>query len=326
MLNLHGMRNKITRYSQKLAGTIRRGILQTIVLIISLLSIGQLAARAQHQVMGAVSCPAADTLSNVWLRHTYLNKRRPINGKLAIRATGNYKVYINETNVTPQITETVASTYDGQTTKTATIDVSRFLRSDSNTVAILYHPLSMNAADQPIAISYYGTLRNGKPFAYTADNAWLCRPTPRYGNDRIDRGYTQTIATACWTPATPQRQLPLALWTDTERRAEPAMLPYSIMTPRYSEHFSQGIEYQFGTAFYGYIRLTLRGAHRGDTITINGLSRICRGETDEQITTWPEPGYYRRIRITGNSRFKASYIKYIEGVCLKPTHIYHPLN
>ena len=96
--------------------------------------------------------------------------------------------------------------------------------------------------------------------------------------------------------------------------------------PRYNEHTSGGIEYEFGTGFYGYIRITLRGVNRGDTITINGHNRICRGETDEQITTWQEPTYYRRIRITGTGRFKPSCIQCIEGICLKPSDIHPTLN
>ncbi len=305
---------------------IKKGLLQTIIAFLGLLITSPLSTNAQSMGTGTISCSAADTLSDIWFRHTYLNKRRPISGKLTITATGRYKIYINESNITPTLTEVTPSNNANTKTATAVIDISRYLRNDSNTIAILYHPLSISAADQAIAIGYYGILRNGKPFAHIGDNSWLCRPVPSVGNDRIDWGYTQLVATACWTAAAIEQQPLLAFWAEPQQRPTPTMQPGRIVTPRYAEHNNNGIEYEFGTGFYGYIRITLRGVNRGDTITINGYPRICRGETDEQITTWQEPTYYRRIRVTGTGRFKPTCIQRIEGICLKPSRKHLTLN
>ncbi len=304
----------------------KKGLLHTIIWLLGLLAVSPLSVSAQNTGIGAISCATADTLTDIWFRHTFLNKRRPISGKLTITATGRYKIYINESNITQTIAEVKPSTSKYTPATTATIDISRYLRNDSNTIAILYHPLSMSAADQNIAIGYYGIQRNGRPFAHTSDSSWLCRPTPSWGNNGVDRGYTQLIATACWTAATATQQPPFAIWAEPMQRPMPTMLPYRIAMPRYNEHTSGGIEYEFGTGFYGYIRITLRGVNRGDTINVNGHNRICRGETDEQITTWQEPTYYRRIRITGTGRFKPSCIQCIEGICLKPSDKHPTLN
>ena len=304
----------------------KKELLHTIIWLLGLLAVSPLSVSAQNTGIGAISCATADTLTDIWFRHTFLNKRRPISGKLTITATGRYKVYINESNITQTIAEVKPSASKYTPATTATIDISRYLRNDSNTIAILYHPLSMSAADQNIAIGYYGIQRNGMPFAHASDSGWLCRPTPCWGYNGVDRGYAQLIATACWTAATATQQPPLAIWAESIQRPMPTMLPYRIAMPRYNEHTSGGIEYEFGTGFYGYIRITLRGVNRGDTITINGHNRICRGETDEQITTWQEPTYYRRIRITGTGRFKPSCIQCIEGICLKPSDIHPTLN
>ncbi len=299
-----------------------KAILQVIISILSMLAIGQSAISAQTAGTGAIVCSTADTLSDIWFRHTYITLRRPISGNLTISATGRYKVFINESNITPIITETIKiadTTTENSSAITATIDITRYLRNDSNTIAILYHPKSLAIADQSIYANYYGIERNGKPFTHTTDSGWLCRTTPRNGNDRTDRGYTQSVATACWIPAVAYNRPQLALSYAAEHPLTPTMQPNKIITPRYSEHVSGGNEYEFGIGFYGYIRLTLRGTHAGDTININGYSRICRGETDEQISTWAEPTYYRRIRITGSSGFKTSSIQHIEGICLKPS-------
>ena len=262
-------------------------------------------------------------------------------------------MYVNESNVTPPL-----PTDNCQRPVTIDIDVSGYLRSDSNTVAILYHPVGPH--DHQIAVCYYGVGRDGRPFGHNADGGWLCRPVDEGSGDGIDRGYTQTVSTACWTPALAPERLEMegAKTASAPRRVEidgrtaaselrktdsalrrvstdmgvwplATLLPVRVnrvtrvTAPRYSERTPEGIAYEFVTGFYGFVRLTLRGAKKGETIIIGGRKYTCNGETDEQITTAFEPTYHRRVIVSGDSAFDASQVQRVDGVSLMTTTTYN---
>lgn len=319
----------------------KTAIQEMIMVLMGLLVIGMTTASAQTASLGPgeISCTTADSLSDIWFRHTYLTQRRPISATLSVTARGRYRVYVNESNVTPPL-----PTDNCHHPVTIDIDISGYLRSDSNTVAILYHPVGPH--DHQIAVCYYGVGRDGRPFGHNADGGWLCRPVDEGSGDRIDRGYTQTVSTACWTPVS----LPGRLEMDGTkaaselRTAESALRRVStemgvwplatllplrvnrvtrVTEPRYSERTPEGIAYEFVTGFYGFVRLTLRGAKKGETIIIGGRKYTCNGETDEQITTAFEPTYHRRVIVSGDSAFDASQVQRVDGVSLMTTTSYN---
>lgn len=326
----------------------KTAIQEMIMVLMGLLVIGMTTASAQTASLGPgeISCTTADSLSDIWFRHTYLTQRRPISATLSVTARGRYRVYINESNVTPPL-----PTDNCHHPVTIDIDVSGYLRSDSNTVAILYHPVGPH--DHQIAVCYYGVGRDGRPFGHNADGGWLCRPVDEGSGDGIDRGYTQTVSTACWTPVSAPGRLEIegtkaaselqtadsALRTadsapqrvSTEMGVWPlaTLLPVRVnrvtrvTAPRYSERTPEGIAYEFVTGFYGFVRLTLRGAKKGETITIGGRKYTCNGETDEQITTAFEPTYHRRVIVSGDSAFDASQVQRVDGVSLMTTTTYN---
>lgn len=326
----------------------KTAIQEMIMVLMGLLVIGMTTASAQTASLGPgeISCTTADSLSNIWFRHTYLTQRRPISAKLSVTARGRYRVYVNESNVTPPL-----PTDNCHHPVTIDIDVSGYLRSDSNTVAILYHPVGPH--DHQIAVCYYGVGRDGRPFGHNADGGWLCRPVDEGSGDGIDRGYTQTVSTACWTPVSVPRRLGIEgtkvaseprrveiegrTAASEQRRASTEMGVWPLATllpvrvnrvtrvaaPRYSERTPEGIAYEFVTGFYGFVRLTLRGAKKGETITIGGRKYTCNGETDEQITTAFEPTYHRRVIVSGDSAFDASQVKRVDGVSLMTTTTYN---
>lgn len=326
----------------------KTAIQEMIMVLMGLLVIGMTTASAQTASLGPgeISCTTADSLSDIWFRHTYLTQRRPISAKLSVTAHGRYRVYVNESNVTPPL-----PTDDCHHPVTIDIDVSGYLRSDSNTVAILYHPVGPH--DHQIAVCYYGVGRDGRPFGHNADGGWLCRPVDEGSGDGIDRGYTQTVSTACWTPVSVPGRLEIegtkaasapgrvemegtkadsALRrVSTEMRVWPlaTLLPVRVnrvtrvAAPRYSERTPEGIAYEFVTGFYGFVRLTLRGAKKGETIIIGGRKYTCNGETDEQITTAFEPTYHRRVIVSGDSAFDASQVQRVDGVSLMTTTSYN---
>lgn len=298
----------------------KTAIQEMIMVLMGLLVIGMTTASAQTASLGSgeISCTTADSLSDIWFRHTYLTQRRPISATLSVTARGRYRVYVNESNVTPPL-----PTDNCHHPVTIDIDVSGYLRSDSNTVAILYHPVGPH--DHQIAVCYYGVGRDGRPFGHNADGGWLCRPVDEGSGDGIDRGYTQTVSTACWTPVSALRRV------STEMGVWPlaTLLPVRVnrvtrvAAPRYSERTPEGIAYEFVTGFYGFVRLTLRGAKKGETITIGGRKYTCNGETDEQITTAFEPTYHRRVMVSGDSAFDPSQVQRVDGVNLMTTTSYN---
>lgn len=354
----------------------KTAIQEMIMVLMGLLVIGMTSASAQTDSLGPgeISCTRADSLSDIWFRHTYLTQRRPISATLSVTARGRYRVYVNESNVTPPL-----PTDNCHHPVTIDIDISGYLRSDSNTVAILYHPVGPH--DHQIAVCYYGVGRDGRPFGHNADGGWLCRPVDEGSGDGIDRGYTQTVSTACWTPVSAPGRLEIegtkaaseprrveieeakaasaprrveidGRTADSEirtaaselRKADSALrrvstemgvwplatlLPVQVnrvtrvTAPRYSERTPEGIAYEFVTGFYGFVRLTLRGAKKGETITIGGRKYTCNGETDEQITTAFEPTYHRRVIVSGDSAFDASQVQRVDGVSLMTTTSYN---
>ena len=333
----------------------KTAIQEMIMVLMGLLVIGMTTASAQTASLGPgeISCTTADSLSDIWFRHTYLTQRRPISATLRVTARGRYRVYVNESNVTPPL-----PTDNCHHPVTIDIDVSGYLRSDSNTVAILYHPVGPH--DHQIAVCYYGVGRDGRPFGHNADGGWLCRPVDEGSGDGIDRGYTQTVSTACWTPVSAPGRLEMegtkvgsapgrlemegtkaaselrksdsALRrVSTEMGVWPlaTLLPVRVnrvtrvTAPRYSERTPEGIAYEFVTGFYGFVRLTLRGAKKGETIIIGGRKYTCNGETDEQITTAFEPTYHRRVIVSGDSAFDASQVQRVDGVSLMTTTTYN---
>lgn len=326
----------------------KTAIQEMIMVLMGLLVIGMTTASAQTASLGPgeISCATADSLSDIWFRHTYLTQRRPISATLSVTARGRYRVYVNESNVTPSL-----PTDNCHHPVTIDIDVSGYLRSDSNTVAILYHPVGPH--DHQIAVCYYGVGRDGRPFGHNADGGWLCRPVDEGSGDGIDRGYTQTVSTACWTPVSAPGRLEiegtkaaseLQTADSALRKADSALRRVStemgvwplatllpvrvnrvtrVAAPRYSERTPEGIAYEFVTGFYGFVRLTLRGAKKGETITIGGRKYTCNGETDEQITTAFEPTYHRRVIVSGDSAFDASQVQRVDGVSLMTTTSYN---
>ena len=319
----------------------KTAIQEMIMVLMGLLVIGMTTASAQTASLGPgeISCTTADSLSDIWFRHTYITQRRPISATLSVTARGKYRVYVNESNVTPPL-----PTDNCHHPVTIDIDVSGYLRSDSNTVAILYHPVGPH--DHQIAVCYYGVGRDGRPFGHNADGGWLCRPVDEGSGDGIDRGYTQTVSTACWTPVSAPGRLEidgtkaaseLRTADSALRRVSTEMGVWPLATllplrvnrvtrvtePRYSERTPEGIAYEFVTGFYGFVRLTLRGAKKGETIIIGGRKYTCNGETDEQITTAFEPTYHRRVIVSGDSAFDASQVQRVDGVSLMTTTSYN---
>ena len=86
-----------------------------------------------------VAAPDTDSLAHVWFRTTLLSSARHREAHLTIATTGLVKVYVNEAKVGTALF--YPSRPQGDTTAIAlTLDVTPYLRPDSNVVAVLYSP------------------------------------------------------------------------------------------------------------------------------------------------------------------------------------------
>lgn len=71
----------------------------------------------------------------------------------------------------------------------------------------------------------------------------------------------------------------------------------------------------FSQPFFGFVRVTMRGARRGERIvTDNGLAYICNNQMDEQLFNRFIPCQQNVFSVMGDHRFKASQVQYVEGL------------
>lgn len=71
----------------------------------------------------------------------------------------------------------------------------------------------------------------------------------------------------------------------------------------------------FSQPFFGFVRVTMRGARRGERIvTDNGLAYICNNQMDEQLFNRFIPCQQNVFSVMGDCRFKASQVQYVEGL------------
>ena len=79
----------------------------------------------------------------------------------------------------------------------------------------------------------------------------------------------------------------------------------------------------FPQPFFGFVRITFRGARRGERVAIdNGLAYICSNQIDEQLFGRFLPRVHNIFSIVGDRRFQSSQVQYVEGLELSS---YQPL-
>lgn len=71
----------------------------------------------------------------------------------------------------------------------------------------------------------------------------------------------------------------------------------------------------FPQPFFGFVRITFRGARRGERVAIdNGLAYICSNQIDEQLFGRFLPRVHNIFSIVGDRRFQSSQVQYVEGL------------
>lgn len=269
-----------------------------------------------------ISISRPDSLSHVWFRRTYLFNGRPRQARVTFATTGLVKLYVNECNIG------TASFYplrtQGDNLPVAiTLDVTPYLRPDSNVIAAIYAPAYPETNRRQLSVSFYGIDDKGRSFCYNSDNSWLCRRansaiSPK-GGEIIDGRFHNPGWKAAWFDA--------ALWTPAACFRGPKALPLVAFEHGYEapkvrhvrtyERFDTdetGVVQDFYPAFRGFLRLTLRGARRGEHIHFGNVQYICNGELDEQAYPVFSLSSYSAVHISGDRYFKPSQITGLDAV------------
>lgn len=270
-----------------------------------------------------ISYPEVDSTSQIWFRQTYIHNQRPELANISITTTGQIELCINGYNVSTDTRLPYRACSQSDEPINMTFNVTRFLRPDSNTIAVWYSPSFPHVQSRQISLNYYGVMPNGEPFSYNANDEWLCRKANislttdgeeefiSPSNDAV-WNYSE-YEPACWISAKLQYKEITSSTSDyasfyNSRRVT------KIICPEYHRIGKDSIECRFKPAFQGYVRITLRGAKKGEKLDIGGLKYTCNGEVDEQAYRKFTDKYCNYVIICGDKKFRKSQIQSVEGV------------
>ena len=271
-----------------------------------------------------IGCAEPDSTSELWFRHTYLCAGRPRFAAIEVTTTGFFDLYVNGYNVSTDSRMPFRPQEKDDRPICLRFDVTRFLRPDSNTIALWYGPSYPHVQLRQVAVSYFGRGHDDRFFSFTADENWLCRKA-YIGLDSVggevfrapdasQKGWNGSdFAPACWQGVA-CRPPDCTRKTDYREVCYPAERVAKVLIPAYRVVEGDTVCYEFQTGFYGYVRATLRNAHRDSWLNINGLRYQCRGETDEQAYRKFTRRLFRRVWATGDGPFRSSRIERIEGI------------
>lgn len=171
-----------------------------------------------------LSHPTPDDTSHVWFSRTIVTSEKdmPRAAYIRVATTGRFVLYVNGRNVS-----TALFTPDRQKGDTAVAaiayDVQRFLRTDTNTIALLYCP-SMRTRRQ-VSVCFYGIAADSSHFAVSGTDrpcfalngnaGWLCRHADTWQTHDGGEAMNRNLYPYRWTDA----NQPLALWQAVEEIA-----------------------------------------------------------------------------------------------------------
>jgi len=273
-----------------------------------------------------ITSPEGNDSSQIWFRRSYVTKNKPQKAFLSVATTGTVQIYVNERKVTGNILSPVQDT-EGNKEEAFIIkfDITRFLRNDTNTIAVWYAPTNQKKTDKAISATYYGTNSKGSAFSYASDGTWLTKLAPGW-NKGDEEGYDARLYDKDWKKATIDKSSWKYAFSSADRQtfviAEKSTNYTTYKKSRLIEKTnssvdSTGIKYTFGNSFTGQIRLTIRNAKAGTKFTMGKFTYICCGETDEQAFRRFSTETQKEVLITGEN-FKQSMIQNIEGIEIIP--------
>lgn len=287
-------------------------------LIFSLLWV--LSSNAQEFGTHWISYPLPDESAEVWFRKSYIMPHRPLQAFANVASTGDYKIYINERNVTGSLK------FEGiknDVLQSRTFDITRYLKAGDNVIAVWYAPQGKPSHGKQLSLEIYGWDQDSVPFHHQTDGSWLCRqPKDCYSGktERFDARTniidwkTEEYQPYGWHRPTGSMDIDRSLPTEEFKVCQSENKLGKVLKPIRTYNDSLGYNIDFGRPFYGTIRITIREAHRGEKLNINGFQYICNGELDEQAFFRFRFQNQRIYTLTWNGRFKKSNIVNIEGL------------
>ena len=159
-----------------------------------------------------MSHPAPDDTSHVWFRRTFVTEEQdmPRTAYIHVATTGRFVLYVNGRNVSTALF-TPDRTPNDTTVMAISYDVRRFLRPDSNTIALLYCPSTRTR--RQVSISFYGIAADSSHFATNDTDGWLCRHADTWQTHDGGEAMNRNTYPYRWTDT----NQPLALWQAVEQ-------------------------------------------------------------------------------------------------------------
>ena len=302
-----------------------------------------------------MSHPAPDDTSHVWFRRTLVTEEQdmPCTAYIHVATTGRFVLYVNGRNVSTALF-TPDRTPNDTTVMAISYDVRRFLRPDSNTIALLYCPSTRTR--RQVSVSFYGIAADSSHFATNDTDGWLCRHADTWQTHDGGEAMNRNTYPYRWTDT----DQPLALWQAVEQISTSQHLNIStphhhnttppqhlntlpllsaedicgyspvrinplvdnaahmrrIYTPLFTEQSADTLIVHLVPNERHLIRITLRGCRRGERISIGNLHYVCTGEIDEQAFARFTPTSSNTIIITGDSHFRSEQVQEVESICL----------
>jgi hypothetical protein len=302
-----------------------------------------------------MSHPAPDDTSHVWFRRTLVTEEQdmPRTAYIHVATTGRFVLYVNGRNVSTALF-TPDRTPNDTTVMAISYDVRRFLRPDSNAIALLYCPSTRTR--RQVSISFYGIAANSSHFATNDTDGWLCRHADTWQTHDGGEAMNRNTYPYRWTDT----DQPLALWQAVEQISTSQHLNIStqhhhnttppqhlntlpllsaedicgyspvrinplvdnaahmrrIYTTLFTEQSADTLIVHLVPNERHLIRITLRGCQRGEHISIGNLHYVCTGEIDEQAFARFTPTSSNTIIITGDSHFRSEQVQEVESICL----------
>lgn len=295
-----------------------------------------------------MSHPAPDDTSHVWFRRTLVIEEQdmPRTAYIHVATTGRFVLYVNGRNVSTALF-TPDRTPNDTTVMAISYDVRRFLRPDSNAIALLYCPSTRTR--RQVSVSFYGIAADSSHFATNDIDGWLCRHADTWQTHDGGEAMNRNTYPYRWTDT----DQPLALWQAVEQISTSQHLNLStpqhhnttstpisaedicgyspvhinplvdnaahmrhIYTPLFTEQSADTLIVHLVPNERHLIRITLRGCRRGERISIGNLHYVCTGEIDEQAFARFTPTSSNTIIITGDSHFQSEQVQEVESICL----------
>ncbi|NPD92559.1 hypothetical protein [Xylanibacter muris] len=292
---------------------------------------------------GWISHPSARDGEQILFSRMYTGLEEVSRATVSVAANGRYQLFVNGYNVTTAVMEygddVVSQACGGPNAVGVVVyEVGRFLDADTNVVALWCSPDNTGRCFASVVFCGYDGFR--PLFSYSSDSLWMCGISGAATSFAGDYDMSGTVYESerhdsrLYNPGWSGYEYETWRWMGAEtsdiasvRECVPAFryVPRPVMgTCRAVEHIHDGVFsregrnsflFSFDEYFSGWVRVTLRNMHRGDTVSVNGLGYICSGETDEQLCRrFTESG--QRVAFVEGERLTKANITNVEGICV----------